>query len=669
MEKKKKVGVYICHCGGNISDYVDVESISELVGREENVEVSKDVMFACADSNQKEMVNDIREKGLDAIVVASCSPKLHLHTFRNVAQRGGLNPYNYIQVNVREQCSWPHSDDPDMATGKAIGLIRGGINRISLSEALETLEMEAVKASVIIGAGVSGMRAAIELARMGNLVYLLEKSDFTGGRVTEWGNLFPSGQNGKALADKLMEEIRTLPEITLFTGATLNKVTGSVGNFNVEILLQPRILDEDRSVKTISVRAGSILVASGYDPYIPAENELGFKTLENVVTLPEFRKLMNERQNEKELTFNGKKIHTVSFIYCVGSRQANGENKYCSRVCCTSTVHTSLLLHEKYTGIRTYHLFRDLRTYGKQEVLYEKSSKLGDVYLKYDEENMPVVEKVNGETIVRVKDLLTSNKEIEIPSDLVVLVTGLVPRGDSKELAEKLKIPVGSDRFFNEIHPKLRPVETVINGVYIGGSCQGPKNVTESVQSTLSAAAKMNALTVNGTIRLDPIVAVIDKDRCVYCDKCSAVCEYMAISKVTLDNRDVAEVNKITCKGCGMCAPVCPENAINLAQYTDDQILSMIDGFNTMFQATGAGSKGSGQMREVALTMKEFPYIWKQIREVLDQGPKTIPEIAGELKLKKETVTWHLMTMNKYSLVEADGMDDMDEYYYYKMKR
>ncbi|MGE5424642.1 MAG: FAD-dependent oxidoreductase, partial [Syntrophothermus sp.] len=361
MEKKQKIGVYICHCGGNISDYVDVEHISDLIGKEDNVAVSKNVMFACADSNQKEMVKDIQEKELDGIVVSSCSPKLHLHTFRNVASRGGLNPYNYIQVNIREQCSWPHSDDPGRATAKATGLIRGGINRIARSEGLETMEIDAVKTNVVVGAGVSGMRAAIELARMGNEVFLVEKEDFAGGRIAEWGDLFISGQNGKQLVDRLLQEIRVLPNITLFTGATLEKVTGSVGNFNVSIRLEPRILDENREIQFISVTASSVLVTTGYDSYVPSTNELGYQTIGNVITLPELRKLINEN-HQRDLFFEGKKVKNISFIYCVGSRQQEGENKYCSRICCTTAVHTSLLLHDKFDNIRAYHLYRDMRT-------------------------------------------------------------------------------------------------------------------------------------------------------------------------------------------------------------------------------------------------------------------------------------------------------------------
>jgi len=236
---KNRIGVYICHCGGNISDYVDVEELGKMFYEEDNVIISKDVMFACADSSQKDMVKDIQDNQLDAIVVASCSPKLHLHTFKGVASRAGLNPMNYVQVNIREQCSWPHSDKPREATVKAAGLIRAGINRVSHSESLENIDIPVKNAALIIGAGVSGMKAAIELARLGNEVYLIEKAFQVGGQIAEMDKVFMTNQSGKDIVASLYQEIRSRENITLFTGATLEKVSGSLGNFNVEIKVRP----------------------------------------------------------------------------------------------------------------------------------------------------------------------------------------------------------------------------------------------------------------------------------------------------------------------------------------------------------------------------------------------------------------------------------------------
>ncbi len=730
---KERIGVYICHCGGNISDYVDVEELSSMMKDENGVVIAKHVMFACADSNQKEMINDIREKNLDSIVVASCSPKLHLHTFRGVAERAGLNPFNYVQVNIREQCSWPHSDQPLDATKKAVGLIRAGIKRVANSKALENTEIEATKAVVVVGAGVSGMRAAIDLARMGNEVFLIEKDFFVGGRTAQSDVLFMTNQNGKQLVELLYNEIRSLKNITLFTGAALEKISGSLGNFNIVIKINPRFIHDKadekllnqsisectvevpdqfnygltnrkaiyknypealpdkfvvdakalqnekafiekysscidiyQAAETLTLTAGSILVTTGADTYQPKENEYGYKKLDGVITLPEFKRFIE--LNPGKLIYNNKTIRSVAFIYCVENRQTKGENKYCSRFCCTSAIHTSLLINEKYKNIKSYHLFRDIRTYGKQEILYEKSSKQGDIYLRFEEKEPPIVEKQGEKLIVKVKDYLTSKKEIEFETDLVVLVTGMVSRSDSNTISEKLKIPIGNDKFFNEIHPKLKPVETVIKGVFIGGSCQGPKNISESVQSSLSAAAKINALIKSGKISVDPIVAIVDTNICVWCGKCTEVCEYDALKEIKADVKNVASVNKASCTGCGICAPVCPVDAIQVAQYTNNEIEGMIDGFMQKIEMKEKSVETKVEEKEGIVTMKEYPQIWKQILLSIDEKPKTIPEISKELEINNDLITYHLMTMNKYNIVESAGMDKKETYYLYKLK-
>lgn len=732
---KERIGVYICHCGGNISDYVDVEQARKILHDELGVKVIKDVMFACADSNQKEMVKDIKDNSLDAIVVASCSPKLHLHTFRNVALRAGLNQYNYVQVNIREQCSWPHSDQPNEATLKAVGLIRAGIKRVINSEALENIEITAQKSVLVVGAGVAGMRAAIDLAKTGNEVFLIEKDFFVGGKVAESSKLFMTGEDGKDVIARLHNEIKKHSNITLFTGAEIEKTSGNVGNFIVNIKMKPRyivknydktlmkqaieecpvevadefylglkkrkaiykkyaealpdlpVVDKDALVNEksflekyskcidlnqqeviVPINVGAVLVSSGFDFYKPKEDEFGYHTNQNVITLPDFKKLM-ELNNDK-LVYNNKPINNIAFIYCVGSRQGKGENKYCSRFCCTSAVHTSINLHEKYKDIKTYHLHLDVRTYGKQEILYEKSSKLGDIYIKFDEKKPPIVETLGNKTIVKVKDILSSDNELAIEAELVVLVTGMTARSDSSEISEKFKIPIGNDKFFNEIHPKLKPVETVIKGVYIGGACQGPKNISESVQSSLSAAAKINTLIHSGNIQLEPSIAKVDAETCNWCGKCADVCEYFAVSKTDYNGKEIAAINKATCKGCGICAPICPSNSIEILQYTDIEIESMIDGFMQKVELIASDNNEEETNEEgSALRMKELPEIWKKIYNSVSDKSKTIPELVAELNIKNDIITYNLMTMNKYSIVEADGMDDKEEYYYYRLKK
>ncbi|MHB9056418.1 MAG: CoB--CoM heterodisulfide reductase iron-sulfur subunit A family protein [Paludibacteraceae bacterium] len=733
---RQRIGVYICHCGGNISDYVDVEELSEMFHEEDGVVVSKDVMFACADSNQKAMVEDIQKYNLDAIVVASCSPKLHLHTFRGVAGRAGLNPNNYVQVNIREQCSWPHSDRPREATVKAAGLIRAGINRVAYSEALDSIEIEVKKSVMVIGAGIAGMKAAIDLARSGNEVYLVEKDYFVGGRIVQKEKLFTSGQSGKEIVKKLYEEIKTYPNITLFTGTTVEKVSGSLGNFNIEVKVKPRYINgkiDKQTVKRvmddcavfvdnefnlgftkrkaiyknydealpdvpvvdvealkaypeflekykaainlnekeelIALLVGSVLVTTGFDNYEPKEGEFGYQNIPNVITLPQLNQLM-ELSPEK-LVYNGKEIKSVAFIYCVGNRQTKGENKYCSRQCCTSTIFTAIQLKEKYGKIQNYHLYRDIRTYGKQEILYDKASKQGDLFFKYEEKEQPTLE-ANGKNItLKVKDYLTGKKEMEIEADLVVLVTGMVARADAPHISELFKIPIGNDKFFNEIHPKLKPVETVIKGVYIGGSCQGPKNVTESVQSSLAGASKITALLKSGTVMSDPVVARVNADACTWCGKCAEVCDYTAIKEIVTEaGKHVAGVNMGVCTGCGICAPVCPVNAIEIAKYTDHEIEAMIDGFasNVEIREKNVNSAVEEQDGNLAAHMKEYPQIWKNILETIRTEKKTIPEVVDILQMTPELVTYHMMTMNKYGVVIPDGTNDKQEYYYYKMK-
>ena len=662
MEDKKtkqRIGVYICHCGGNISDYVDVEQLRDLVSEENGVVVSKNVMFACADSNQKEMVNDIRDQKLDGIVVASCSPKLHLHTFRNVAERGGLNPYNYVQVNVREQCSWAHSDHPDQASYKAAGLIRAGIKRVSHSEALETIQIKAHKSVVVIGAGVAGLKASLNLARMGNKVFLVEKEATVGGQLRDKGALFPTSQSGTEMIKTLLDEVKKTTSINLFTNASIDKVTGSIGNFRVDV----KIHGEKEEV--LPFPAGAILVTTGYETGRPAEAEYGYGLDPRIITLHDFNQLV--LADGKEFNYLGKKIRTVAFIYCVGMRQTKGENKYCSRVCCTAAIHSSLEMNKKFPAVKAMHLYRDIRTYGKQEMLYEQSSANGDLYFMFQEKEPPQVITGGEKVQIKIKDSLTRKKELEIEADLLVLVTGMVPRTENAEISGKLKIPVGNDKFFNEIHPKLRPVETVINGIFLGGSCQGPKNISESVQSSLSAAAKINAIIKKESIDLEPIVASINPETCSWCEKCREVCEYEAIFQVETNGKLVAAVNESVCKGCGVCAPVCPADAIEIAQYTDLEIEGMIDGFSGEVVLAGKVKEGETSHAEEG-GMKDFPELWRRIMQALNENALTIPQIAKTLLEKTELVTWHVMTMYKYYLLETAGMDEDEEYYLYKLK-
>jgi heterodisulfide reductase subunit A len=566
--KARRIGVYVCHCGGNISDYVDVEAVAAAARQEPGVVVARTTTFACSDASQQEMEADIREQDLDGLVVASCSPKLHVVTFRGVAKRAGLNPYEYNQANIREQCSWTHTDDRAGATSKAIGLVRGVIGRTRLSDPLEPLEIRTQQKALVIGGGISGLRSAIGLADVGLGVFLVEREPRLGGWVGKLGPIFPNERNGREIIARLVEEVRKRPEIKVFTGADVVSKAGSFGNYQMGIRVH-RDPDE-----TITVEVGSVVVATGFDTYRPQDGEFG-AGLDGVVTLPDFKAMVDEANGP--LRYKGKPVRSLAYVYCVGSRQPGG-NEYCSRYCCSATAHVSISVAGLDPKIRQYHLYRDVRTYGTFELMYTEARKKGAVYVKYPDDTPPVVaEEKGGGLAVTVRDLLSGGDELEIPVDLVVLVTGMVPR-QNPELIGALKLPIGRDGFFNEIHPKLRPVETVVDGVLIAGACQGPKSSAESVASGLAAVTQSASVLKKGIAELDPLVATVDPDKCTWCGKCETACPYGAIEKLSLNGREVATISEAGCKGCGGCVPICPENAIDLRGYTDAQITAMIDG-------------------------------------------------------------------------------------------
>ena len=563
----RRIGVFICHCGGNISDYVDVAAVRDAVKDEPDVVVAETTIFACADATQTDMVQAIKDQNLDGLVVASCSPKLHTFTFRGVAKRAGMNPYTYTQVNIREQDSWAHTDDPEGATRKAIRLVKAGIAKTRLSAPLSPLEVETTPRTLVIGGGIAGLRAAIGLADIGLGVYLIEKGPEVGGWVAKFGNMYPQGRQGRKLIEELVSEVARRPSIKVFTNAELQSKSGSFGNYKVEIRVG------GTSSLGIALEVGSIVVATGFDTYEPEIGEYGYG-IDGVVTLPKFKELVDHAAGP--LSYHGRPVKTVAYVYCVGSRQPEG-NAYCSRYCCAATVHASIEVANLDPQVHQYHLYRDMRTYGKYELMYTESRERGSVYMKYPEDTPPTVARNSaGQLTVTTHDTLTGGEELTIRADLVVLVTGMVARKNAP-LVSILKLPLGSDGFFNEIHPKLRPVETVVDGVLIAGACQGPKNSSESVASGLAAVTQSAAILKKGVAELDPMVAQVDAEKCTWCGLCEETCPYAAVDRTEVTGKTVAVVNPAVCKGCGGCAPVCPEDAIDLRGYTDAQIRAMIE--------------------------------------------------------------------------------------------
>jgi heterodisulfide reductase subunit A2 len=565
----RRIGVFICHCGGNISDYVDVNAVREALADEPGVVVSETTVFACSDGTQHDMIDAIRAEKLDGLVVASCSPKLHQVTFRNVASRADLNPYTYTQVNVREQASWAHPHDKAGATEKVIGLVRAGVAKSRLSDPLQALRVQTLPRTLVIGGGIAGLRAAIGLAEIGIEAILVERSDHLGGWVGGFGAMFPNDDSGRDQVASLVEQITQRRDITVYTNAEVTGKAGSFGNYEMEVTLH-----REGSDKTLQVDVGAIIVATGFDSYDPASGEYGYG-MDGVVTLPQFKELVDSSA-AGELSYQGRPVRSLAYIYCVGSRQRGG-NEHCSKYCCTSAIHTSLLVNNLDPAIRQFHVYRDVRAYGKYELLYNESREGGSTYLKFDADTPPEVAKLDSGALgVTVTDLLTQSQEVTLPVDLVVLVTGMVPR-ENTSLVELLKVPVGTDGFFNEIHPKLRPVETVVDGLLIAGCCQSPRTVGESVSAGLAAVAQSAALLKKGYADLDPLVARIDPDKCISSGECLTVCPYGSITSIEWDGRMAASIDPATCKGCGGCVPVCGSDAIELLGYTDEQMLAAIE--------------------------------------------------------------------------------------------
>ena len=360
---RRRIGVYVCQCGGNISDYVEVDKVVAELQADPDVVVAKTAMFTCSDATQQEIIEDIKEQHLDGIVVASCSPKLHTFTFREVAKRAGLSPYQYTQVNVREQCSWTHTDDCAGATAKATRLVKAGVGRTRLTVPLEPIVVETVPKAVVIGGGIAGLRAALGLAEIGIAAFLVEKEAQLGGWAAGFGEMYPYGKNGRELVAGLIEKVRQNPDITVFTTAEVTGKSGSFGNYRVDIRV-------DRETgETVTVDAGSIIVATGFDAYPIAEEEFGYG-LDGVITLPDFKQLVESSNGTLE--YQGKPVKNIVYIYCVGSRQdrdvVDGAHEYCSRYCCTAAVHASLEVAAKPGRIHQYHLHRDIRTDRKSVV-------------------------------------------------------------------------------------------------------------------------------------------------------------------------------------------------------------------------------------------------------------------------------------------------------------
>uniref|UniRef100_UPI003562E302 CoB--CoM heterodisulfide reductase iron-sulfur subunit A family protein n=1 Tax=Actinotalea sp. TaxID=1872145 RepID=UPI003562E302 len=456
---------------------------------------------------------------------------------------------------------------------KAIGLVQAGVAKTRLSTPLEPLRIETVPATMVVGGGVAGLRAAIGLADIGIAVTVVEREAELGGRLARLGPMFPHDRSGREQIAELLAQIEARPTITVLTSAELVGKTGSFGNYTAKVRLRTQTTEELRQVEV-----GTFIIATGAEVYTPEIGELGYG-IDGVLTIAEFSAMADAAVGGR-LTHDGRPVRSIAYVYCVGNRQAEG-NTYCSKFCCTAAVHASLKVARLDPSIRQFHLHRDVRAYGRFELLYTESRERGSVYMRFPDDQPPAVEQMADKRLaVTLVDALTSSEPLTVPVDLVVLVTGMVPAPNA-ELSTLLKLPVGDDGFYNEIHPKLRPVETVVDGVMIAGACQGPKTAGEAVSGGLAAVTQSAGILLKGFAELDPLVARVDEAACTGCDACLTSCPYDAIGSFVCETGTVATVSAANCKGCGGCVPTCPEDAIDLLGYTDAQMRAAIEGLRT----------------------------------------------------------------------------------------
>ncbi len=569
-----KIGIYVCHCGGNISDVIDVKDVVAKAASLPGVALARDYPFMCSDPGQGMIVEDIQSGKIDRVVVAACSPTLHELTFRNALIRAGINPYLFEHVNIREQASWVHKSDKAGAAAKALRLIAAGAAKVALQDPLENLTVDAAQGVAVIGGGVAGMQSALSLARRGFRVTLIEKAPRLGGKLLDLDTLYPDGQSAADFLAPVREAVEKSENIKLLCGCEVESITGFVGNFTLRVNTG------------IEVVAGAIVMATGFEHYQPKKGEMGYGGPSPVVTLPELITHLKNRAaspGDRALEVKGRTVRDIAFVHCIGSRQVEGVNEpqadgkindYCSRVCCTATLHAIRDIAVRFPGTRVFDVYQDIRSYGRgHEDIYEAAAKTGTVFFRFDGASPPAV----GEGAVTVRDVLTWNELLEIPVDLVVLATGIMPH-PIPTLVEKLRLPRGSDRFLQEAHPKLRPVEIANNGIFLAGTCQGPMDVRETSAAALAAASKVSALLGSGTISLDPFVARVDPSRCDGCGICLKECSYpgaIGVRETSAGAR--AEVTFALCKGCGACAAVCAHRAIEVAGWGLSQFDAMVD--------------------------------------------------------------------------------------------
>jgi heterodisulfide reductase subunit A2 len=566
--EEPRIGVYICWCGSNIANLIDVHQVAEKAKEFPFVVFSRDYKYMCSDPGQESLIADIKQHNLNRIVVAACSPRIHEPTFRRALEQAGLNPYMLQIANIREQDSWVHIDR-EYATLKALSLVKAAVNRVKYHEPLNKRFVEVNQATLVIGGGITGLTAALEIAQAGKQVFLVERSDQLGGMLADIDLTYPNLESAQQVLKPRIQQVLNHKLIEVFMNTTLSDMSGYVGNFETKV---------NQNGQEKELQFGNIIVATGLKPFDPTViQEYGYGKIPDVITSLELEKKLREADLR---TSFGVEPANIAVIHCVGSRNEQF-HPYCSRTCCQTALKYSSQLRSLLPNANLFQIYADMRAYGKGcEEFYTNTSRNKVLFLMYDQKNgLPVIEKAPEQDpagMIIILEEKLSGETVEVPADMVILMTAMEGRKDAKDVGRLVGISLCGNDFFIERHPKLDPISTTTDGVFIAGSCHSPKSIPESIAQAKAAAAKVLASIAMGNIEVEVAVSRVNEDVCCGCQTCIMVCPYKAIHFD--EEKHVSVVNEALCKGCGTCGSTCPTGAIKSLHFTDTQILSQIEG-------------------------------------------------------------------------------------------
>ncbi len=558
--EEPRVGVFVCHCGANIGRVVDVPSVVEYASSLDYVVHAQESLFACSTDNAEQIADAIREKGLNRVVVAACTPRTHEPLFRDTCREGGINPYFFEMANIREHCSWVHSKEQTDATQKAKEIVRMSVARTALLEPLQEFELPVDKRALVVGGGLAGMTSSLSLAEQGFEVFLVEKETDLGGMALRIHTTL-EGLDVQSLLRETIQKVYKNPSIHVYTEATITEVSGYVGNFRTKV--KSGYIDKE-------IHHGIAIIATGAEEYQPTEYLYGED--DRVLTSVELEEQIVQGE---ERVLNAQ---SLAMIQCVGCR--NEERNYCSRVCCSHSIKNALLLKEKNPDMDIYILYRDMRSYGLKEDYYREASDKGVKFIRYEPNDKPEVEATEeeGRPVIRVTvtDPILGNK-LALDVEMLALAAAVIPSSTSDEISRLFKVASNPDGFFQEAHVKLRPVDFAADGVFLCGTAHYPKHISETISQAYGAAGRAATVLTKDSVVASGAVCEVNENACESCGACISVCNYGAVEFYDTPQGKKARVNPILCKGDGLCNSVCPAGAIVLKHFTDDEIFSQID--------------------------------------------------------------------------------------------